>query len=212
MNAKPSLRGISHFYAGIVAVIAGTILVLLASPPRAQVAGSIYSVSLAAMFGASALYHLHRWGPRIDLWLRRLDHATIFIFIAGSYTPFCLLALGSQSGGVLLALVWTVAGLGILLALLWIHAPQWIAGTIYVAMGWMVVPFLPGLAAAVGPLGIALLFAGGICFTVGAVIVGLRRPDPLPAVFGYHEVFHALVIAGCIFQFGAVSRLVVAGG
>jgi hemolysin III len=195
-----------------VAVIAGTILVLLASSPRTRMAVSIYSVSLAAMFGASALYHLHHWGPRVDAWLRRLDHAAIFIFIAGSYTPFCLVALRSQSGDMLLTMVWIVAGLGIVRALLWVDAPPWIAGAIYVAQGWMMLPYLPRLAVTVDPLGIGLLIAGGICYTVGAVVAGLERPDPVPAVFGYHEVFHALVIAGCVFQFGAVSRLVIANG
>ena len=206
-EVKPRLRGISHLWASMVAVVIGVVLVALAPNKTARLAGTIYSVSLAAMFGASALYHRSNWGPTVSQWLRRLDHAAIFIFIAGSYTPFCLLAL--PAGNTLLTLAWVVAGLGILQTLAWVHAPRALRASIYLAMGWMVLPWISALGHAIGWGGMAFVAAGGLCFTVGALIYAVRRPDPIPLVFGYHEVFHALVIAGCALQFVPVARLVV---
>lgn len=207
-EVKPRLRGVSHLWASVVALGVGIVLVALAPNKTARVAGTIYSVSLVAMFGASALYHRTNWGPAVSQWLRRLDHAAIFVFIAGSYTPFCLLAL--PSGNALLTLAWVVAGLGILQTLAWVTAPRALRASLYLAMGWMVVPWITALGRAIGWSGVAFVAAGGMCFTVGAVIYALRRPDPAPLVFGYHEVFHALVIAGCALQFVPVLWLVVA--
>lgn len=206
-RVKPRLRGVSHLWAAVAAVVAGALLIALASSGRARLASAVYSVSLATMFGVSALYHVPTWSPGVRQWLRRLDHASIFLFIAGSYTPFCLLAL--PQGDVLLALAWLGAGLGILQALLWIGAPRVFSASIYLALGWMVVPYLSTLTRAIGGSGVALVGAGGLCFTVGAVIYMMRRPDPLPTTFGYHEIFHALVIAGCALQGVVVTRLVV---
>lgn len=205
---RPRLRGVSHQWASVVAVLLGAVLVAVAPNKTARLAGTIYSVSLAAMFGASALYHRSNWGPAVSSWLRRLDHAAIFIFIAGSYTPFCLLAL--PSGDTLLTLAWVVAGVGILQTLAWVHAPRALRASIYLAMGWMVVPWISALGRAIGWSGMAFVAAGGMCFTAGAVIYATRRPDPAPLVFGYHEVFHALVIAGCALQFVPVLWLVAA--
>ncbi|NDD28683.1 MAG: hemolysin III [Proteobacteria bacterium] len=204
---KPRLRGVSHLWATVAAIVAGAVLVALASSGRARLAGTVYSVSLATMFGVSALYHVPTWSPGVRQWLRRLDHASIFLFIAGSYTPFCLLAL--RQGEVLLGLAWLGAGLGILQALFWIGAPRVLSASIYLALGWMVVPYLSTLTRAIGGSGVALVGAGGVCFTVGAVIYTMRRPDPLPATFGYHEIFHALVIAGCVLQGCVVARLIM---
>lgn len=205
-EVKPRLRGVSHLWASVVAVIVGVVMVALAPNKTARAAGTIYSISLAAMFGASALYHRSNWGPAMSQWLRRLDHAAIFVFIAGSYTPFCLLALPSDN--TLLTLAWVVAGLGIVQTLAWVHAPRALRASIYLAMGWMVVPWVSALGHAIGASGVAFVAAGGLCFTVGAVVYAVRRPDPAPLVFGYHEVFHALVIAGCALQFVPVMWLV----
>lgn len=208
---KPRFRGVSHLYACVLAVVAALILVWIASSLRARVAASIYGVSLAALFGVSALYHLNAWRPRVEPWMRRLDHMTIFVFIAASYTPFCLLALHPDTGSTLLCIVWTFAALGILRALLWIEAPPWVCALLYLAQGWIFLPYLPYVATSIGALGITMIAFAGLCYTVGAVIFSLGRPDPAPAVFGYHEIFHLLVIAGSACQFGAVTRLVASG-
>lgn len=210
--ARPMLRGVSHLLACIVSVVVGLMVVWLAPGSRHRLAACIYCVSLVAMFGSSALYHLLPWRPPLGEWMRRLDHAAIFVFIAGSYTPFCLLALHDGSGEVLLTLVWIGAGLGVLQSLLWVRAPRAVAAALYVGLGWLVLPYVSRLAAVIGWRSVALLAAGGICFTVGALVYALRRPDPVPAIFGYHEVFHALVIAGCALQFGAVCVLVCPPG
>lgn len=206
-SPKPRLRGVSHLYACFLAVIAGIFMVLVAASFRARIAACVYSIAQTALFGLSALYHLPRWGPRAEPWFRRLDHAAIFVFIAASYTPFCVLALG-QHGSLLLALVWGFAALGLVRALLWIDAPPWVCATIYVVQGWMVVPYLPHMASQIGVAGIVLISIAGLCYTVGAVIFSIRRPDPVPAIFGYHEIFHVLVILGCACQFSAIIRLV----
>ena len=197
-----------HLYAIPLALIGGIVIVIAATTLRARLAAAIYAASLAVMFGASALYHVRKWGASARQVLRRVDHAAIFVFIAGTYTPFCLLAL--PHGNILLTLAWIGAGLGILQALLWIQAPRWVSASIYLALGWMVMPYCPSMAAAIHASGVALVVSGGICFTVGAIIYACRRPDPVPHVFGYHEVFHALVVAGCALQFCVVARLVCA--
>lgn len=206
---KPRFRGVSHFYACFFAAVASIALVIVAASFRARIAASIYGVAQIALFGLSALYHLPRWGPRAEPWFRRLDHAAIGVFIAASYTPFCVLALGPH-GTWLLGIVWTVTALGLLRTLLWNDAPSWVCASFYVAQGWLVVPYLPRLAAHLGPLAISLVAAAGLCYTVGAVIFSLRRPDPAPTIFGYHEIFHVLVILGCALQYGAISKVISA--
>jgi hemolysin III len=175
---------------------------------RGMLAASVYSTSLATMFGASALYHRTRVSPRIERWLERADHAAIFIFIAGTYTPLCLL-LG-EPGTVLLWIIWISAALGILRALFWIGAPRFISVAQYLIAGWTVLPYVREFWALIGSGQMMLLVGGGVLYSLGAVVFARRWLDPFPEVFGFHEIFHALVVA-CIFHFitiaSAVSRL-----
>jgi len=206
-HVKPVLRGVSHEAAVLVALAACAVLLRAASSPRALAAALTYGASLAVLFGVSALYHRPTWAPAPRRWMRRLDHSAIFLLIAGTYTPFCLL-LGGRRGLILLAVVWGAALLGILRCMLWVDAPRALSTAIYVGLGWVIVPVLPELHAAVGSSGIGLLMAGGIAYSVGAVVYATRWPDPAPAVFGYHEVFHALVIAAAACHFAAALPVV----
>jgi hemolysin III len=209
--AKPRLRGVSHQVAFYVASVSGVALVAsMAHTGRAVGATAVYVALLAAMFGISATYHRIAWGPRAFAWWRRADHAMIFACIAGTYTPFCVLAVEPGVGTRLLALAWTGAALGILRAMLWPLAPRALTTLLYVAVGWIAIAYLPELHAAVGSVSFAFLIAGGAWFTLGALVYGLKRPDPAPAVFGYHEVFHLLIILGCACHFIAVARVALA--
>jgi hemolysin III len=173
---------------------------------------AIYATLLAGMFGVSATLHRADWRGRAYNWLRRADHAMIFAFIAGTYTPLCVLGIGGPVGMRLLALAWTGAGLGILRALLWPHAPRAVSSLLYVAVGWVVVAYFPEVHAALPPVAFGLVIAGGAWFTVGAAVYGTRRPDPWPRVFGFHEVFHVLIIIGCACHFAAVALVVASRG
>jgi hemolysin III len=208
-RVKPLLRGVSHQIALVFALAAGGILVAVAPTTRALVASSIYAASLAALFGISALYHRPNWPAAPRAVMKRLDHAAIFVFIAGTYTPLCLL-LPDAGGMPLLAGVWAGAALGVARAVFWPDAPRALSAVLYVGLGWAVVPFLPELYARLGLLGLALLGGGGLLYTVGAVVYARRRPDPAPRIFGYHEVFHALVVAAAVLHFAMVARVVVA--
>jgi hemolysin III len=202
---KPRLRGVSHQYAFFVALAAGATLVVLARGVEARVAVGVYALSLAAMFGASALYHRIDWQPRPRAWLRRLDHSMIFVLVAGTYTPFALLVLAPTMGWTILGVVWGGAVAGVAMSLLWIDAPRWLTAMLYVVLGWVGFVVLPQLWDRAGPLTVVLLAAGGLLYTVGAVVYARQRPDPAPRVFGYHEVFHALVIAAALAHFSAVA-------
>jgi hemolysin III len=206
-RVKPRLRGVSHQLACFVALVAGALLVTRAPSPRAAAATVVYALSLVAMFGVSALYHRPTWAPRPRQWLRRLDHSTIFLLIAGTYTPFSLLLDGGKAR-LLLLVAWGGALLGIAQSLFWVRAPKPIVATAYVALGWVVVLFLPAVQRVVGTLGLGLLAGGGMLYTLGALVYALRRPDPAPAVFGYHEIFHALVILAAACHFAAVALIV----
>lgn len=208
---KPLLRGVSHEIAAAVALAAGVALVLLAPTDRARAAAAVYGASLFALFAVSALYHRPTWSPRARALMRRLDHSAIFVLIAGTYTPFCLL-LGGRQGNLLLALVWAGAALGVLKSIVWVEAPKALVAALTVALGWAVVPTLPALRALLGGAGVGLLLGGGALYTLGAVIYATRRPDPFPRVFGYHEVFHALVVAAAALHFAVAARAVLAIG
>lgn len=208
---KPRWRGVSHHWAFYAALLAGGALVASAAGPRAMVASAIYVATLLALFGVSALYHRVDWGVAARRVMRRLDHSAIFLFIAGSYTPICLLALG-DAGERLLVGVWAGAALGVARAVCWPDAPKVVAASLYVLLGWLVVADLPRLAATLDAGAMAGLVAGGVIYSVGALTYAFRRPDPLPAVFGYHEVFHALVIVACGLHFAVIARLVTAAG
>jgi hemolysin III len=199
-----------HECAFFAALAAGIALVALADDRRAHVASWLYAATLAAMFGASALYHRIRWSSAsVRAWMRRLDHSAIFLFIAGTYTPFALLALQGALATTLLALVWAGAAAGLLLNVARVDVPKWLATLAYVALGWVGVVALPELFSSVGLAVSVLVLVGGGLYTLGALAYVLRRPDPAPAVFGYHEVFHLLVIAAAVVQYIAVSFVVL---
>ncbi|HYY12010.1 MAG TPA: hemolysin III family protein [Kineosporiaceae bacterium] len=190
---KPHLRGWLHLGAFPLAVATGGLLTLLAPPGSARAALAVFAASAGLLFGVSALYHRGTWGPRAHAVLKRLDHANIFLIIAGSYTPFAVLLLPSGPARVLLWIVWSGAVAGVAFRVLWIGAPRWLYVPVYVALGWVAVVYLPAFAAA-GPAVLTLVVAGGLLYTLGGVVYGIKRPDPSPRWFGFHEVFHALTV------------------
>jgi hemolysin III len=207
--ARPLLRGVFHLYAFFAAVAAGAMLVALAEGARARTAAWVYAASLALMFGASALYHRVSWrSPRARAWMRRLDHCGIFLLIAGTYTPFALLVLEGAPASVLLVLVWVGAAAGIGLSLIWVDAPRRLGVALYIALGWIGVAALPQVMGA-GVIWGTLALVGGGLYTVGALTYAFQRPDPWPTVFGFHEVFHVLVVAAAATQFVAVAAIVL---
>ena len=212
VRVKPRLRGVFHQYAFFVSLVGGTLLVVLATTTRASVAAAIYAASVSALFGVSALYHRVTWTTPARRRMRRLDHAMIFLLIAGTYTPVGLLVLQGTLASVVLAVVWGGAVAGIVLELAWTGAPRWLGGAVYLALGWVAVVAMPQLFARLGVAGGLLIVAGGLLYTAGAAIYSLRRPDPVPAVFGYHEVFHLLVIAGVAAHFLAISLFALPPG
>lgn len=202
---RPRLRGVFHQYAFFASLLLGAALVVGSSGPAERTSAVVFATALATMFGISALYHRITWRPRARLWMRRLDHAAIYLLIAGTYTPFALLALTDVWRWTILPIVWGGALVAIVLKVAWVDAPKWLAVAIGIALGWIGVVALPQLWAHAGLTGVALLLAGGILYTGGAIVYARRRPDPVPAVFGYHELFHALVIAAAACQYTAVA-------
>lgn len=205
---KPRLRGVWHQYAFFLAALLCCGLVLLAEGARARVGASVYAVGVCGLFGVSALYHRRAWSPSAARWMRRADHSMIFCFIAASYTPFALLVLDGTLALVLLVVVWSGAVAGIIMKFLWLDAPDWLGALIYVGLGWTALAVAPALYDALGPLRTALLALGGVLYTVGAIIYARQRPDPAPEVFGYHEIFHVLVIAAAAVHFTVVADVV----
>jgi hemolysin III len=206
---RPLLRGVMHAYAFFAAVAAGVTLVALAEGARARTSAWIYAASLALMFGLSALYHRVPWrSPRVRAWMRRLDHCGIFLLIAGTYTPFALLVFDGVLATLLLVLVWVGAATGIVLKLVWIDAPRWLGSAVYVGLGWIGIAALPQVFDA-GVAWATLTLLGGGLYTIGALTYALQRPDPWPSVFGFHEVFHVLVVAAATTQFVAVAAVVL---
>jgi hemolysin III len=203
--AKPVLRGVFHEVAAAGALAAWVLLVAAASPGAATAAAAVYGATLFALFATSALYHRPNWPPRARTVMRRLDHSAIYLLIAGTYTPFCLL-VGGTSGRAMLAVAWGGAALGVLQSLLWIRAPKAVSAAIYVLLGWVVLPVVPAMLRALGPGALALLAAGGLAYTLGAVVYATRRPDPIPRVLGYHEIFHALVVVAAALQLAVVAQ------
>ncbi len=191
---KPRLRGVSHQIAFFPFLVATTALAVLVEGAAARVAVLVYGVSICLLLGTSAAYHRGRWSEAAVRWIQRLDHSAIFVLIAGSYSPlFILLSPESERGGAL-ALVWLLAAVGVLKALVWPTSPGWVTAALAIAVGWCGVTHVSALSAVMGPLALTLIVAAGITYTVGGLVYASRRPDPLPKVFGYHEVFHALVV------------------
>jgi hemolysin III len=208
-DLRPRLRGVFHQYAFFASLVFGAVLVAGASGVGERTSAAVFAATLAAMFGISALYHRLTWRPRTRRWMRRLDHAAIYLLIAGTYTPFGLLALSGAWRWTILPIAWGGALVAIVLKLAWIDAPKWLAAAIALALGWVGVFALPQLWEHAGVAGVALLLGGGVLYTAGAIVYARRRPDPAPAVFGYHELFHALVIAAAACQYAAVALFVL---
>ncbi len=203
---KPKLRGVSHEWAFFLSLGLGAALIVAAKTPKATVAVAVYAVSLSALLGTSALYHRVNWKrPSARKWMRRLDHSMIFFLIAGTYTPFALLVLNGPLADAILVVVWVGAIAGAIVEMIWIDHPKWVAALIYMSLGWVAVLAFPGLWSAMGVTGTLLVALGGLLYTAGAVVYATQRPDPFPRTFGYHEVFHALVIAAAAAQFAAVA-------
>ncbi len=203
---KPKLRGVSHEWAFFVSLFLGAGLIVAAKTPKATLAVAIYAVSLSALLGTSALYHRVNWArPEIRLRMRRLDHSMIFFLIAGTYTPFALLVLSGPLADAILLVVWIGAIAGAVVEMVWIEHPKWVAALIYMSLGWVAVISFPELWDSMGTAGTLLVAVGGLLYTAGAVVYATQRPNPSPRVFGYHEVFHLLVIAAAAAHFAAVA-------
>jgi hemolysin III len=210
MCVIPRFRGRLHQAAFFVAVPAGVALVVVAPTALSRAAAAIYAASLAGLYGASALYHRMPWTPRARGWMKRLDHSMIFVLIAGTYTPFSLLVLTGGWRVAVLSVVWAGATLGIVLKVVRIDGLKALSATLYIGLGWMVVAASPQMLRGLPPVATALLASGGVLYTTGAIVLATRRPDPSPAVFGYHEVWHAMVVGASLCHFAAVFLVVLA--
>jgi hemolysin III len=209
---KPRLRGVSHQWAFYVSLALGAALVAAAEAGQPRLAATVYALSVAALFGTSALYHRITWASlAARRWMRRLDHSMIFFLIAGTYTPFALLVLDGTLATVILVVVWAGALAGSLMKLVWIDAPKALVAILYLALGWVAVAAFPTMLDELGITGTALVTVGGLLYTAGALVYAFQRPNPAPAVFGYHELFHALVILAAALQYAVIAFYVIPG-
>jgi hemolysin III len=202
---KPRLRGWLHAGMFPAVLIAGIVLTALAESTRGRIACGIYVLTACALFGVSALYHRGDWGPRATAVLRRLDHANIFLIIAGTYTPLTLLLLPDSTARVLLWAIWAAAVAGIAFRVFWVGAPRWLYTPCYIAMGWAAVFFLPDFLHKGGVAVLVMVIVGGVLYSLGGVVYGFKRPDPSPRWFGFHEVFHSLTLAAFIVHYVGIS-------
>jgi hemolysin III len=198
-----------HQCAFFAALAVAPLLIITADGTRASLAASVFAGSVVVCFGVSALYHRVTWSPRRRLWMRRLDHAGVYLLIAGTYTPVSLFALRGNWQVVVLTVVWAGAVAAIVLKFVWVAAPKWLAAGVGIALGWVAVVALPQLVEHLRPAAVALLVVGGLAYTAGAIVYARRRPDPAPAVFGYHELFHALTILAVTCQYVAIAFFVL---
>jgi len=207
-TGKPRLRGYVHQEAFFISLGACALLIAKSSSGKALVASIIYSLGLLMLFGISATYHRPYWEPSARALMKRFDHCAIFIQIAGSFTPICMLALPEQVGNKLLLIIWSAAVLGILQSIFWSKAPRWVTAIFYVVMGWLALPYLGELKVTLGFNYLMLLAAGGVVYTIGAVFYALKKPNLFPGTFGYHELFHVLTIIGAAFHFIVIYQLI----
>ncbi|MDX6685195.1 MAG: hemolysin [Baekduia sp.] len=204
-DIKPLLRGVTHAYAFWAALGAAIVLTIMVPAGTPRLAAVVYGAGLCGLFAASGTYHRWRWNPRWRPVLRRIDHSTIFVFIAATYTPVALLVMHGTLRWVILAAVWAGAIGGVILSVAWITAPRVLSAACYLALGWVSAFALPQMIQHLDLAPLILLAAGGVLYTLGAVVYATKRPDPWPRVFGFHEVFHALVIAAAVVQFVALA-------
>jgi hemolysin III len=209
---KPRLRGRFHQGAFFLTLPAGVVLFSAANTTAARVGSLIYSFSLAALYGVSSTYHRRQWSARGYLWMRRLDHATIYMLIAGSATPVALLGLRAPWSAVALSLVWAGAALGITLKLLRIEKFQILTGVLYIVLGWVLFPFAPQLLRQLSDASVLLILIGGVLYTSGTIVLARHKPNPAPATFGYHEIWHSMVITASACHYVAVLLLVLTVG
>jgi hemolysin III len=206
---KPRYRGTSHFYALFVAVLAAVALAATAPAGLATFGATVYAVTLVGMFGASALYHRGTWQPAMAKRLLQLDHTAIFLLIAGTYTPIALIVMDGTERVATLTAVWIIAAAGIVFEWMPVPAPRGYVTTVYLCLGWIgIFSFVP-LYDATGWAGVLLIAGGGLCYTVGAIVHAARKPDPWPETFGYHEIFHVLVIVAALLHYCAIAFLVL---
>src|SRR3954454_2381040 len=205
-DTRPRMRGWLHLFAFLTSIVAGAVLVPLAAVlgPRAGYSVAVYCLTICGLFGVSALYHRRRWSPRGWKVMKRLDHSMIFLFIAGTYTPFCLLAVDEVTGFWVLAVVWVGALAGVTLKMTWPTAPRWVGVPLYIALGWVAVFVLTDIMHIAGVASLVLLAVGGVLYTLGGFVYAVKKPNPAPGVFGYHEVFHAMTILAAICHYIAV--------
>jgi len=206
---RPRLRGVLHQYAFLASLVTGPLLAAAAPRGRAFLAAVLYAASISALFGVSALYHRVTWSVRARRWMGRLDHAMIYVLIAGSFAPVGMLVLSGRLAVILTGLIWGGALAGIGLHVLWLDAPKWLTASVYVVLGWTGTIAVPELTAQVGWIATGLFVLGGLLYSVGAAVYALRRPDPIPTVFGYHEVFHALVVVAAATHYAVVALYVL---
>jgi hemolysin III len=204
-SVKPRLRGWLHAGTAPLALVAGIVLVSLAPTSAGLIGGVVFLIASVLLFGTSGLYHRFTWSPRGEAVLRRMDHANIYVFIAATYTPLALLLLSGRSRLLLLSIVWAAALGGLIFRLFWLSSPRWLYTALYIAMGWAAVGWLGAFYRAAGAGVLLLIIGGGLCYTIGAVVYGRKRPDPSPAWFGFHEIFHACTIAGFVCHYIAIS-------
>ncbi|MEV6105990.1 hemolysin III family protein [Streptomyces sp. NPDC051940] len=204
-QVKPKLRGWLHAAMFPAALFSGVLLTALAESPRGRVACAVYTLTACLLFGVSALYHRGNWTPRVNGVLRRLDHANIFLIIAGTYTPFTILLLDGGRRDALLWFIWAAALAGIAFRVFWVGAPRWLYTPCYIAMGWAAVFFLPDFMRAGGIAVLVLVVVGGLLYSAGAVIYGVKRPNPWPRWFGFHEVFHSFTLAAFVVHYVGIS-------
>jgi hemolysin III len=208
---KPRLRGWLHAYAAAISIGSGAALVAVAAAMRGGPAGAttaVYAATVTMLFGTSALYHRLNWSPRAHAVMKRLDHSMIFVFIAGTYTPIAALTLAHTSAAVVLTVVWTGAVFGVLLQSAWPSAPRWLSVPCYIGLGWVAVFVMPQLLHNAGVAALALIIAGGAIYTVGAVVYATKRPNPIPGVFGFHEVFHLCTLVAALCHYVAIWLVV----
>jgi hemolysin III len=208
----PLLRGVLHQVGFSVSLVVGTLLIVGADGGRQHTAAAVFAGSVALCFGASALHHRVTWTPRLRPWMRRLDHTGVHLLIAGTYTPVCLLVLNGAWRPVVLVIVYVGAGIAIAVKFVWPDAPRWVAAVLGLALGWVGVAVLPQLVTRLDPAAFALLAVGGLAYSAGAIVFARGRPNPLPAVFGYHELFHALTLVAVACQYVAIAFFVIRSG